>query len=465
MGRTSSRPTPFAVVRHGSAKPPRVDLRSLDPRLDAGPIPGVADAGLLPSAASGGDATAVLPKSWHRVSARAVRASARVGAFLGMRQPVEVDGSVCIDDRGQPVGFARSAFGQQSSFVHLEGARTLPADSCRLGRVDVITGTCLFGGRTLRVFDESGADFPITHSRAPLPARQLVRIHADDDLSLYEWESALRLCRTVADLIGALPIDVPVAITVDIPRVQYHCYLLDAYRHRLVSAAMVGEWFDLVDTRHRRLSQIFVDLLRDRVADRRSNVTVEQSDSLRAVEPYLRAAVNADAEPRLDEMIGLIGSSASADSAWAHLLTATRPATVRELVNASYVSTPLRAVMRNHTTAATLTVEVENFGEWPILNGTRGILERLAAEAAPLRRPFLLGLYPLQQVMVTDERGRLLDPYCHDPGRYAFDAERGVVDLMSVIESVYGSPRPRTLTTRAHPDACGASSPDRSTAH
>jgi hypothetical protein len=399
-------------------------------------MPGVANAALVSSTGPGGDAAAVVSPSWRRVSARAVRASARVGAFLGMRQPVEVDGSVCIDDRGQPVGFARTALGQ-SAFVHFTGARTLPGDRCRLGQVNVITGTCLFGGRTLQVFDESGAEFPLTHPRAPLPARQLVQIDASDDLSLYEWESALRLCRTVAELIDALPIDVPVTVTVDIPRVQYYCYLLDAYRHRLVSAAIVGQWFDLVDSRHRQLSRIFVDLLRHRVADSRPDVTVEQSDSLGAVEPYLRAAVDADAEPLLDEMILLIRSSPSIDIAWAHLLTATQPATVGELVKASYVSTQLQAVTCNHTAAPTLTVQVENSKEWPVLNGTRGALERLMPDAPWQRRAFLLGCYPLEQVMVTDERGRLLDAYYHDPGRYAFHGER-LVDLMAVTESVYG---------------------------
>src|SRR5262249_40071047 len=77
MGPTRSRPTPFAVVRHGSERLPRVDLRSLDSRLNASSLPGVANTRLIPSAASGGDAAAfrLSPASSSEVTAGEIEES------------------------------------------------------------------------------------------------------------------------------------------------------------------------------------------------------------------------------------------------------------------------------------------------------------------------------------------------------------------------------------------------------
>jgi hypothetical protein len=84
-----------------------------------------------------------------------------------------------------------------------------------------------------------------------------------------------------------------------------------------------------------------------------------------------------------------------------------------------------------------LAVHIDNDSEWPTLRAARRVLHAVTASGLADRRGWLVGLYPIERLIVTDESGRRTDPYFHDPGRHAVDPRRQLVDLRETVEALY----------------------------
>jgi hypothetical protein len=129
-------------------------------------------------------------------------------------------------------------------------------------------------------------------------------------------------------------------------------------------------------------------------------------------------------------------------------LAVTPPTTWTDLLYSSYVVTPLRGVTEGGDRA--VVIHVENYAEWRGLRATRHVLGLLRAAGRATGHGRLIGLYPMEQLIVTDELGRRVDPYTHDPGRVAMDPHDRLVRLADIVDAVYRPPlvRPDPIMTR-----------------
>lgn len=430
---SGARPGPaVAVVRHRLRRTelPRV-RRSTVSRVDGSPpAPSMTGARFvsLTQPPAGGSAL-------HRASDRAVRRVGRLGQFLGAAQPMAGEGALSIEvGAGAAVVFAEARLGEQRHFLHLMGAKHLPAEAPGAGGVNLVSGLCLFSSATLWGRDERGGRVEISHARGGALRCPLARIEAAAELSLYEYESVLRRARLLADLVAALPRAVPVSITIDIPRVQYYLYLLDALGSGLVSPGLALEWFRTVDVRH----ALTTGFLRERLSAElarasRQDVVVKESSALGELAPYLRGAVRRGGLPRAEDLAAVL---AGGDLVWKLLLDLQPPPDVAALGPASYVVEELRAAHIHEDSAPGIGIAVEDRSEWKVFDRSRKLLRGMGdGQGAASGR--LIGLYPLERLLTLDPYGRWASSYFHDPGRHALDEEGGLVDLFTVAEALY----------------------------
>ncbi len=71
--------------------------------------------------------------------------------------------------------------------------------------IDFVSGPCLFSKKSVRAFDGDGNAHDILGAR-DVVTQAIVRIEADRRFSLYEIEAVARLCDTIEDMTGRLPL-------------------------------------------------------------------------------------------------------------------------------------------------------------------------------------------------------------------------------------------------------------------
>ncbi|MGV9882165.1 hypothetical protein [Streptomyces sp. NPDC003006] len=372
----------------------------------------------------------------RRASSRAAHRVGRLGRFLGIAQPVAGDGALSIDmGAGTTVIFSEARLGGQRHFLHLMGAKHLPTENPGLAEINLVTGPCLFSAHTLWGRDEQGERVDLLHAQsAPFRCR-LTAIEAAPELSLYEYESILRRTRLIADVVAMLPSGVPVNITIDIPRVQYYLYLLDAFTSGLLSPELTLEWFRMVDDRHALTVSFFRERLRAELTrTARQDVVIDESRALGELAPHLREAVHQGAIPSAAELAAV--PAAGGDPVWKLLLDLDPPADVAALGPASYVVEELRAANIHKDSARSIGIAVENHTEWKVFERSRNILRDTKTGRNSAPGPFV-GLYPLERLLNLDPHGQWAYPYFLESGHHALDEAGEIVDLFSVAEALY----------------------------
>jgi hypothetical protein len=234
---------------------------------------------------------------------------------------------------------------------------------------------------------------------------------------------------------ATLPRAVPLNITIDIPRVQYYLYLLDAYRSGLVSAQLALEWFRMIDARHALVAGLFRDRLQAELAAMaRQDVLLTESSALDELAPHLREAVRRGSTPCADSLAAVL--AAGGDPVWKLLLDLDPPADLAAFGTASYVVEELRAANIHEDSAPSIGIAVENQTEWKVFERSRQILRYVTDgdNSAPAQ---LLGMYPLERILNLDPHGRWTYPYFLDTGHHAMDEDGNIVDLFTVVDSLY----------------------------
>ncbi|MDH6630623.1 hypothetical protein M2271_008484 [Streptomyces sp. LBL] len=298
----SSRASHVAIPQHVAVilqskcatRLPQIRWNALNPERGIRPIPGVAGIYFVPLG-SENSANGRREEQILQASTRATRRLKRVGEFFGTGHPTGGDSAlgIQIGERGSVVIFGQACFRQkQHHFLHLKGAKQLPVAPTNVNKINLVTGPCLFSNRALRFFDESGGLYNILIAQGGPPPRRLTQVQVDDEFSLYEYESVLRQTRVIADIVSTLPAAASLTITVDIPRVQYYFYLLDAFRNGLVDSGLALDWIHLVDLRHARLTELFRNRLSVGLQGISSGkVTIRESEALNDLAPYIYDAV------------------------------------------------------------------------------------------------------------------------------------------------------------------------------
>ncbi|MET7605158.1 hypothetical protein ABZS96_22030 [Streptomyces avermitilis] len=434
-------PQDMAVILQSkcATRLPQIRWNALNPERGIHSIPGVAGICFVPLG-SENSTNGRREEQILQASARATRRLVRVGEFFGTGHPTGGDSAlgIQIGARGSVVIFAQACFREKRHhFLHLKGAKQLPVAPTNVNKINLVTGPCLFSNRALRFFDESGGLCNILIAQGDPPPRRLTQFQADQEFSLYEFESVLRQTRVIADVVGTLPATASLTITVDIPRVQYYFYLLDAFRNGLVGSGLALEWLHLVDLRHARMTELFRNRLSAGLQGiPSSKVTIRESEALKDLAPYIYDAVARNASLSLEHALAVLTSK---DAAWKLLLEFAPPTDLAALGPASYVVEELRSATTLEESGPNLGILVENFSEWKILQQSSRILDQIkkASSSRKSSPSILLGLYPLERLLNVDCSGKWANLYFRDPGRYAVDENGSTVDLFNVVEFLY----------------------------
>ncbi|WP_158853280.1 hypothetical protein [Saccharothrix deserti] len=330
--------------------------------------------------------------------------------------------------------FVEARFGKDKHYVHLRGAKNLPDTLNDADTVSVHSGMCLFSEGALRFWDENGDNPSLLRHLAEGPTSRLTRITTDDQLSLYEHTSLAHLPRAIADVATALPADLPLTVVIDIPRVQYYGYLLDAFRRGLATGELALEWFDLVDARHTRISRLFHDRVQAQLATAcgdRSTTVVCPAPGLDLLAEPIRESVSKGVPPRHEDLVDLLAGSG--DPVWDLLLRLESPTTSTELNDASYTVEILRSVAIHQDDGKNLAITVDSYEEFP----RREHAQRVMDEVGPPGQLPVLGIYAAERLLNVDSQGQPTTPYLLDPGRYVADESGSTVDLFDLIDHLY----------------------------
>ncbi|MFF9901377.1 hypothetical protein [Streptomyces longispororuber] len=339
-------------------------------------------------------------------------------------------------DRAHKAVFAGAEFRGSRHRLHIKGARKLTGTARDAERAELVSGVCLFSHRNLRFVDEHGHCAELLRADAAPPAARLRSVTVEDELSLYEYETVLRQSRVIGDVAAMLPSSLPLAVTVDVPRVQYYLYLLDAYQGGLVTAELAQRYFRLVDSRYSRVLDLFRHHIR-RALDTagRTDVTVRTAPGLDPLAECLAEAVATGDVPHDDDLLAMM--IATGDPLWKELRELDVPRDRHCLGYTSYLVELLRAVGLSDDRKGALGINVDGFGEALLFDQARQVRRRLGI---PDEDPPFLGVYAAETVQTLRPDGHVASLYLTDPGRYALGEDGAPVDLFRLIDGLYAQP-------------------------
>lgn len=449
--------SPVAIVDASSASAP-ARLRLHDPGAHTAShrLPGVRSFSYHQLAGHDGQ---IARPAWDdtrvcRPVARSVRRLRSLARFLGTDRLRVGEGAFCevIEPPSANVAvFAPWSFGRRQYHVMMSGGDSLPATVRDFAAVNVVTGSCLFSDRVVRLHGAGDGDTSfscVTPSSAPIDA-PVHRIESAWPLTLYEFESACRLPWLSADVIALLPPRLPVTVTIDVPRVQYYVYLLDAFQRGLIASKWMWRWFELVDERNARVSALlereFAIALSEMLPGR--FVGMRRAEGMAGLEPAIRRSVQTRSPLSVAALAAMLST---ADAVWSTAIGGKTPSSYRELVNLSYAVEQLRGGIAEQHEHPRLGIAIDSPSERRAHSQARTIARDVSKDSASGLRASLLGLHPLERVFTSKATGPS-DLYYNDPGRMFVDQAARYYGIAELLEAVYpGRPRPRR---RASPDS------------
>jgi hypothetical protein len=242
----------------------------------------------------------------------------------------------------------------------------------------------------------------------------------------------------------------PISVTLDVPRVQYFLYLLDAFYRGLVPSRLIWRWFGLVNERNgiviellrRELQRALVDL------GCGHRVSIRVAENFAPLESLIARSITTRVPLGLGEMTRRLSDF---DPIWMAVLGVTSPATHQELIYLSYAVEQLRLGVNEAGGSRCLTVVVDNASEWRATTQARAI----AATGRTIRQAHvgpLLGIYPLERAFTSEATGRT-DLYYHDPGREFIDSAGRSYDIPQLLARIYPERHPLCKPAPAQPSA------------
>ncbi|WP_409239780.1 hypothetical protein [Streptomyces sp. PA5.6] len=338
-------------------------------------------------------------------------------------------------DQAHKAVFAGAAFRGGHHRLHIKGARKLTGTARDAECVELVSGVCLFSHQNLRFTDEHGHCAELLRADAAPLAARLRSIVTEGELSFYEYEAVMRQSRVIGDVAAMLPSSLSLTVTVDVPRVQYYLYLLDAFQSGLIATELAQRYFSLVDGRYTRVLDLFCRHIRRALdAAGRTDATVRTAPGLDPLAECLWEAVTTGEVPHDDELLSEMVTTG--DPMWKELRELGVPRTRHCLGYTSYLAELLRSAGLSDDTKGALSINVDSFGEVMLFDDARQLRERLGA---PDDLPSL-GIYAAETVQTLRPDGHPASLYLTDPGRYAVDESGASVDLFRLMDTLYAPP-------------------------
>lgn len=336
---------------------------------------------------------------------------------------------------GQPSGpmMTNITLHGHTAFVAFRGLRGLRSAGPASRRLTIATGLCLFSGSSLWSSDADGMRLPFAEvlgEASSLPDK-VRRIEHDPLLSLYELESVESLSRMIAAVINSLPAGATSTVLMQVPRVEYYLYIVDAMRAGLLAPSVVQQWLELVDERHRMVAGRFTARLQELVsADQTLNVLM--SPGLEPHEELVRSLLAEDALADQQRVVEVLLHALGAHSeAWRTAISIKRPRSVWDIIRLGY-PLDMCSLIGSSTSVGTFML-IDNPREMKMFTE----LERLAREFGLERSGVTLtGLFPLGRTLILRNR-RVASSYHRDPGQRLFDHDHALHTPESLLEILY----------------------------
>ncbi len=300
--------------------------------------------------------------------------------------------------------------------IFIKGIDDLPATISEYDTVKLIMGSCLFSGRALQMAGTAGTIDILSSERQISESVQ--RIIVDNKLTLYELETANRLTQLVADILTLIPENIQTTIIIDVPRIQYYSYVLDAFGQQLISPELVLQWFQLVDERNKKVTRLIMRCLTEYLSKRKMprSPEIQLSSSMDSLEVIIKNSVIVGNHITIAHLCEILSKH---DSLWKRVIDLSNPETYSELINLSYVVEQLRPSKLKAIEEKRLTIDIDNYGERRIYQKTQDLAKKIK-QIDPNFTYTSLGLYPLESIFTSNETG-VSDLYWNDPGHLFID--------------------------------------------
>lgn len=259
----------------------------------------------------------------------------------------------------------------------------------------IVSGSCLFSASSVDAVAHDGETFSLTTPATEI-TKPIAQIDIDPQLSLYETEASVRLSLFIGNLLqGKTPVE---SIQLNIPRVEYYNYALDAYEKGFLSPSQMLEWFDAVDTRAKRLGYMMKRRIR-KYGGKKDEPLFISNQPLALLEDYIKGTVTEADIPQLDRAKKMLLLSSPL---WETVLSLQNITSWVDLNNAAYVIAELQAarVPRHQNDNVHIGIAVENFTENKIFSNAKQLYEALPDRNEEYH---LIGLYPHEHVVPVGE--------------------------------------------------------------
>lgn len=335
--------------------------------------------------------------------------------------------------------FNEVKFRDRSKHVFIRGIDQVIAHKENITHLNIVTGPCLFSNQAVRLFYADGKATPgIINAQKFQLEKRIKEILVENELSLYEYESATRLALTITDLLEIASIHLQITVTLDIPQVQYYFYLMQAFEQGLIDKELLLDWFKKVNLRRLQVLNLLRITLNLSVS---LPIETKEAAALNFLSEYLWKTIQANKKPKLTELLNLI--SGSADHMWQLVLEVETPATFQELGILSYAVEELRTSISWDGKLNAVGLAVENHPERKILEKALPIAKKIM-----IRHPeinfLLFGIYPLEKIFTGKQMGRS-NLYYNDPGRYVIDSHGQEHDLFAIVDALYSKREPASV--------------------
>jgi hypothetical protein len=368
------------------------------------------------------------------------------GLRIGRDAMTEVAGS---PDGGSHMSYWEWQLPRARQWVHVRQPFGLLPGVADYERVTVVSGSCLFSARSVRLVPEDGRAGPSLLS--PFDGtldRAVAGIAVDERLTLYEYELEARLTRAIADVVDLIPSSTELRLVLDVPRVQYYFLVLDGFDAGLIPPEVALQWFDHVDARR----SLVVERLRRGLAARGIERAFEVCTET-VLDPLARSIRAAVREGRPLQASALAAAEPLVSSPlWRQLLRVSPPVSFGELSHLSYAAELLQAGTRRTGEPASLGLVVDSPREHKILARARTLAKSLLRDDPQLVTA-LLGLYCEERLMLARDGARVA-LYLGDPGTDLTDEHGTPLDAFALVDELYGG-----SDARVDNPARGASTP------
>lgn len=278
-------------------------------------------------------------------------------------------------------------------------------------RLTVISGPCLFSGSSVVAIDSDGGAHYINYPPAiDAIGSPIVKIRTDPGIQPYEADAILR----ISGLIGELNNTKETSVALNVPRLEYYCYVLDLYSRGLIDREAIEQWFADVDLRAQSMEGMITKRLP-------RNVRTDTVNPLDAAEEVIRDGIAQGNRYLFPSVYDRLSQS---DKIWRQAIKRAKPSGFMDLSRLSYpVAHLLKAQDRD-----SMVVVVENPEEITIMHETVKLLPGIVKGAA------IVGLFPHPNVLLKEPTDSIIGKqylYFYNGERRA--ALREVVAANSII--------------------------------